>query len=494
MSRNRLNSAGTGLVILLTMVSGSAYSGMVHAVIASDQPDESAKATDSSDTPKKRQDRSVMAELKVVLHDADGQPIAGARVMPYAMRVKEQQGHGYWNHETLGPPQEATSNDEGIAVIQYPATIDVVTDLLTTALVTFQIKHTEFVQKVVHFDLGPEQAEVTLDAGCAVQVSAMDEEGKPITDFAILMAGPYATDQWASDGENGKRTRAIKDGKWQTLLVSIPAEGPTLFSSALTLAVRPSQAVRLRKVTLKPGARVHGRLSESVPRPIKHGRIIATAAPKPAGPSYDDKDPSIVWHDAVGIGEDGDFELPSLPRGGEVQIIAICDGWVSKTTIPDAGDFFVMGQLFPLTTAETSITVEMEETGSLEVLVATPSGEPLEGATVATWPNQAMFKGGSTILGAEFASRHEVQAQLNRGKIDQGVRIHDGSANFSGKTDDRGRVILRGIPLKRSQSLAVMHDKYGIAKDEENQERYKRFSLETTTVQTLEVRTSPLGE
>lgn len=48
----------------------------------------------------------------------------------------------------------------------------------------------------------------------------------------------------------GRRTSAVNDGSWQTMLVAPQEAGPTLFSGLLPLRVQPSQAVRLRNVSL----------------------------------------------------------------------------------------------------------------------------------------------------------------------------------------------------------------------------------------------------
>ncbi len=452
------------------------------------------KPTDAAEVPEKAgerpaevKDRSEMADLKVVLRDSEGMPIVGALLYPYAMRVKEEQGHGYWNDEKVGPPTTVTSDEQGQAIVRYPAKIDVGAEIYTTILVTFLVKHTEFVQKVVHFDLGPPQADVTLDAGCEVQISAADEQGNPISPFAILMSGPYATDQWASDGQNGRRSRAVKDGKWQTILVSIPDDGPTLFSSVLPLPVRPKQAVKIRNARLSPGARVKGTLSSDVPRPVSNGRIIATALPKPAGSTYDEKDPSIAWHECTGIDENGNFELPSLPRGGEVQIIAICDGWLSKTTMEEARGTFTMGQLFPLDSLDVRPTIEMERTGTLEVTVKKPDGSPLEGAEVATWPNQLYYKGGSTILGQEHESRLSVLSQTNPPAPPKPSPRLSPTSNFSQKTDRNGKAILKGVPVGRNESLALMHPQYTLRTNEENRSREIRYNLPSAETQRIEV-------
>lgn len=430
-------------------------------------------------------DFTEMAEQQVLVTDATGKPVAGAAVMPFAMRVIEVGGHGFWNETLLGRPKTAVSDQQGLATIRYPRRIGGSPDVWTTRSVTFEVRHPEFVEQVVHFELGSKRAEVTLEAGCEVQLSAVDEHGKPITDFGVLMSGRFASDQWTSDGSGGKRTRAIKDGKWQTMLVKLDADGPTLFSSVLPLPVRPGQVVKIRNVQLSPGARISGRLSHEVPRPVKHGRIISVVVPKPAASSYAPADPSLVWYECADINEAGEFELPSVPRGGEVQIIAICDGWVSTTTMEGANNFFVMGQLFDVKADRISVSVAMERTGSLEVIAVKPDGSPLAGASISTAPNQLYYKGGSTYLGQQMHSRVIIANQSLL--AEQQARPYDRDAieDFSAITAADGKATIHGIPIGRRQSLSLNHPDYCLPKKEG--ERMQRYMIASPKVEHLRI-------
>ncbi|MEZ6074220.1 MAG: hypothetical protein R3C56_00685 [Pirellulaceae bacterium] len=195
------------------------------------------------------------------------------------------------------------------------------------------------------------------------------------------------------------------------MLVAPQNDGPTLFSGLLPLRVRPSQAVRLRNVLLTPGTVVHGQLSGDVPRPVRNGHVITTTAPKPAGDSYAEQDPSLTWHNKAPIDEDGTFTLPSIPHSGKIQIIAVCDGFVCKTTMPDAGPF-VMGQLFDVSAGEMSVTVDMEPTASVEITIHRPDGGLLESGKVSASPNQKYYLGGSTMIGSGYNSLDTIERQM----------------------------------------------------------------------------------
>jgi hypothetical protein len=399
-----------------------------------------------------------MADLVVQVVDDQQKPVEGARVYAYAMRGAEGGGHGYWNDALIGPPKTVVSDANGKAVIQYPVHIGSATEPMTTSEVSFQVQHSDFVQQVVHFRIGPASAEVTMKPGCEVQLSAVDPDGNPVPDFAVMMAGPLAPSFWADDGKGGRRTRAASDGSWQTMIVKPQDDGTALFSGVLPLRVRPDQDVKIRNVKLLPGTKIVGTLSDSVPRPVKNGYIIAVSAPKPAENSYADKDPSITWHDWSEIKEDGTFTLASIPRGGDLQVIGICDGWLSATTIPEANNHFIMGQLFQLDKDEPQIelTLEMERTGSLELTVLQPDGSPLNAGEIASWPNQLYLKGGSTLLGQRYRSIQFVELQLTPPEQRARPRRESMQLPYQGKVVN-GKVILSGLPIGRTESLALLH-------------------------------------
>ncbi len=421
-----------------------------------------------------------LADLVVQVVDEHDKPILGATVYPYAMRGAEGGGHGYWNEELIGPPKTVVTDETGKAIIKYPVHIGSATEPLTTSLVTFQIQHTDFVQQVVHFTLGTDMPKVTMKPGCEVQLSAVDPNGKPVPEFAVMMAGSLSPSYWADDGQGGRRTRSASDGSWQTMIVKPQEDGPTLFSGVLPLRVRPDQDVKIRNVKLSAGTKILGVLADNVPRPVKNGYIIATSAPKPAENSYGEKDPSLTWHDWSEIREDGTFELASIPRGGDLQIIGICDGWLSSTNIPEANGHFIMGQLFKLDKDKPQIelTLEMEQTGSLELTILQPDGTPLNEGEISSWPNQAYLKGGSTLLGQRYRSLQFVEIQLLPIGEQPRPRREVRQLPYQGKVVD-GKVTLTGLPIGLGESLELMHPQLILkSNDAEGQVGFKLDSAE----------------
>jgi hypothetical protein len=422
---------------------------------------------------RKESDTPAIAELKVTVRDSQGSPVSGATLQPYALRVQEIDGHGIWDDQKEDPRQLPVTDRLGQAMILYPASVVANSQVLTPRLISFIVSHPEFIQKSMHAELGPAQADVTLEAGCEVQIGAVDAAGKPVSQFAVVMSGPFATDQWTSNGQDGRRTRALKSGTWQTMLVSLPDQGPALFSNVMPLAVLADKIVKVRYIRLLPGARLRGTLAANIPRPVRHGRVIVNAVPKPAGASSEAYQPSVVWNECRDIDGQGNFEFPSLPRGGNVQIIAICDGWMSKTIIPLEPEIMT-GQLFPLDSLDKSITVEMEPSGILEVTVNRTDGSPVAGAKVVTSPNQSLYKGGTALLGDEVDSRNRVTFQLT--PLEQRKRTYRGTVadRYTETTDKQGKATIKGIPLGRFETITVFHPEYELT-NKDNRERHVRY-------------------
>ena len=447
--------------------------------------DKSAQVTDKPESKSAAAPAAIdfakMAAQVVEVVDENGKAIEGATVYPYAMRAKENaNGHGYWNDKLIGPPKMEATDASGKTTIHYPVNIGAPAEPRTTGSVTFSVRHTDFVSTTVHFDLGPEIARVEMKAGCEIRLTAVDENGSEISKFAVLMAGRLAPDYWDDDPQGGRRTRAASDGTWQTMLVAPQAEGPLLFSGVLPLRVRPDQEVKIRNVKLTPGTQVIGKLSDNVPRPIKSGFAIVTCAPKPAENSYAEENPSLVWHDWVEINEDGTFELESVPRGGEMQIIAICDDWLAKTIPPAGNGFFTQGQLYQLDKDQPRFecTVEMEPTGTVELTVLDSKGQPLAEGEVGSSPNQLYLKGGSNLLGSRYRSIDGVKSQLLPPLERQLLRSsRERTFPFWGKLVD-GKITLKGLPIGPEESLSLIHPELVFKGSEDGDIRFKLESPE----------------
>lgn len=402
-----------------------------------------------------------LTKLPVLITDQQGNPVAGAEVsVPLYGRLidGESDWYGsYWNRDVYGPPKIATSDERGMATGEYPAHVKSGPKIFAMSYISLLVKHTEFVPQYVNFDLGPEQAEVSLTPGCETLVTAVDGETlEPVENFGVSIAGPYFPTLWGDADGGRRRTGSIKDGTWQTMLVKLQDEGPTLFSDVMSLRYRLKQKLLLNNIRLETGAVVRGTLSDNVPRPVK-GYIVAASVPKPAEDFNSKTAPSLVWYDWTDVAEDGTFEFESLPRGGELQLIAICEGWISKTSIPDAGHY-VMGQLFDVDAATVDVELEMEPTGTLEVEVFAPDGKPLMEGKIGCGIGQRFYKGRQGGLGRRLRSANEIRNQFL--PPDQRLELVDRNLplQFSKPLSKDGITVLTGIPVGGGQKIRLYHD------------------------------------
>jgi hypothetical protein len=234
--------------------------------------------------------------------------------------------------------------------------------------------------------------------------------------------------------------------------------GPTLFSDLFMLPAQSGKSLTLREIQLSRGIRVTGQLPEYVPRPIVAGQVIAVCLPRPAKEVWDEISPSLVWNDRVEIAKDGTFQFESLPRSGRIQMLAMCEGWLSSTNVSDTG--LIMGQVSDIQGEDLVFEPEMERTGRVNVMVRDSSGTPIENAVVSVRPRQQFLRGDSAFLGSYVLSRvlvHNMQGNL---QSPAKATFDELRECYIQKTDRDGQATLSELPVGRSQQIDVYHPQY----------------------------------
>ncbi len=245
-------------------------------------------------------------------------------------------------------------------------------------------------------------------------------------------------------------------------IVQLPSHEEPRFSAAIDLKQYHTNPIVL-EVALKPGTRVIGRLSDNVTRPVAHGRVLAFMV---RGSEYRTR---WEWGATTDIAPDGTFEFPSLPPEENLQMIALCDGWVSSSPSLAAvqsynadhgfpGDettrFYhgpmrdaVHPQLYRLTSETLHPVLPMEPTLSCEVTVLDQNDQPIEGASVFFQPNQRWFSGGAQHLGYEFDSLGDIRRRLAKEEVLPAWKSDPGAnSRLSHKTDARGIALISNLP------------------------------------------------
>jgi len=264
-------------------------------------------------------------------------------------------------------------------------------------------------------------------------------------------------------------------------IVHVPKAGPALFSDLVDLKQFEGHAISI-DAPLKSGTRVEGAIV--CPQPLKNGRVVAWIS------SGTDSQESWKWSAETQIADDGKFEFESLPADTDLQLIALCDGWVSRSPLMDLMENYaarwgfadpsykgpqlawVHGRLFRLEGERIEATVPMERTSTAEVTVVDQDGQPIAGATVSFTTNQKWHNAGNLRLGMGPDFLSAIRKQLVSGEHTNLPRFYspDSPNPFSAITNSRGIAVVPNLPpggsgqptYAREYNLMLTHPDYGV--------------------------------
>lgn len=422
-----------------------------------------------------------MKPFKLTLVDEEKNPIAGAIVTAAGLRIEESPSSGCSWPTNVAPKNEFVTDQDGVVEVQYPVKFGAPGSWMTTTRLIFRVRHALFAGAEVEVDAALGKAEHRLTQGCRAVFRGVDSSGAAIRDFAVhLTAGRSGDPIWKrKPGEIS--SGGLPEGKLQAMLVSPSADGLHRFSDLLTFTCQPGKETALNDVELRPGMQIRGELSQNVTRPIKNGTVYVWRLPKPAGEPYSNE-PSLGWGEGASIAEDGTFEFPSLPRGGKIQLIALCDGWVVEGLEHGlvVGTEMTIDEPQLLANHMEGVIVPMKPTASAEIEVLDPDGKPLAGATVSCWPNQSMKLCGATVLGNCYPYIRVMESQIAGAPVPKA----DLPANprYNQKTDEKGKVILRDIPVGAPQRLYVGHENLAMKPNSDPAEDHLRLEFDSATL------------
>ena len=225
--------------------------------------------------------RAQMQKLPVRVVDAEGKPVAGARISPWALR--SSLGHGLWGDDDKGVgigPKEVVTGADGTASILYPRCCAVQEQIRTLAVSLF-VDHPEFAYvDNLHIAVPLESQgpyEVRLPPGVRVEIRPLID-GKAIgLDGVFLLWSDGrswrkgAAPQKSADGS--LRVSAMPPGKNSVLVVKTDGERATHFSKIVDFELTAGEPKKI-DAPLRPSLRIQGVLSDNVPRPVRRGRLI----------------------------------------------------------------------------------------------------------------------------------------------------------------------------------------------------------------------------
>jgi hypothetical protein len=411
----------------------------------------------ADDDPKQPNYPVDVLSIQTILVDANDQPIAGIKATVNGLRCLEDQGSWYgWPSPNIGKVQESQSQADGTVEFRYPVKFGVPEKWLTTTTLDISFSHPEYVANRTEIKLDNVPQKIKLESGCKVQLSAIDDSGKPVERFFPMVASRDASPKWAFTPGSAK-TGGMSKGKQMCMLVS-PNESGALFSKLFEFETASEKMVSIPNILVQPGKRVLGKLPDSVPRPIVDGVVSIYVVMTPDAP-LGGREP-VAWNDSAQIAEDGTFEFKSVPGPAQVQVIAICRGWVIRSSKEGR----VNGQTFDLLQdqSELEVAFEMEQTGDVHIELMTVDGESVVGAKVYTWPNKVLLSGGSTLLTASWRSIDFIERWL-KGETNWSIWDDEPATNRHYQiSDDEGMVTLHDIPAGSEESINVQHPEYDL--------------------------------
>jgi hypothetical protein len=382
-----------------------------------------------------------MLALPIRVTDAEGKPVAGATVVPWALRCS--QGHGLWCVEGFGEslPPTITTDVEGNATVPYPR-FAVAKERIRTTQVTLSIDCPDFAYMRYEFIDVPLTADgshvVKLVVGARVEIVPM-QDGKPASLDGLYIGWSDArrsqpATTYAKSADGVLRLPPMTVGSGQVMLVRLDGEHATDFSPFADLNLEQGATVR-QSLDLHPASQFRGTLSDNVPRPVKNGRLSAMTLPTNAKLEH------VHWATWAPIAEDGTFVIDNWPADQTVQIIALCDGFMAESGAapevaekPPIHDFFRRPQVFSPAAQREPLVLRMTPMVRCAIETVNEQGAPVPRVKVDSSPNVGWWNVGSQIYCAPLI------------KSEKWLLTHDHSASvenlyevpFRTVTDDSG--------------------------------------------------------
>lgn len=402
-----------------------------------------------------------LLSLAVEIVDPEGQPVSGAQLVPWALR--SSQGHGQWSKDGQGgsEPAEYVTDADGCAKVFYPR-YSYADERVRVLDVTLSIDHADFAyisHEIVHV---PQEGSgphiVTLARGATVEVMPI-LEGRPaeLDQVFLLWSDSRSWKPGVSLSRTeagGMRIPTMSAGAGEVIAVRLEGERATHFSPIAPLDLTVGEPARVT-AELTPAARIVGKLSENVPRPVQNGRVSARTIPREA------KGDHVNWISWAPIAADGTFEIESWPATEDAQIIALCDGFSAESgqapavaSPPPVVDGFSRPQVFASTALAKSIELKMTPLVTCQVEVTDPQGQPLKGIKIRSYPNVGWWNVGSQIYCTPLARSERL---LRKRKFEAGVG-RDTPFPFEAMTNSAGRATLY-VPAGR-EDLTIESDDY----------------------------------
>ena len=269
---------------------------------------------------------------------------------------------------------------------------------------------------------------------------------------------------------------SIQPTRWLRI-VHLPDEGPAWFSDLIDLVAQKRNPISI-DAELKPGVRFEGRLDDSVPRPVKNGHVVGKLADGRIAPEND-----LHLEFAAEVAADGTFIFESIPANEPLQLVAVCDGWVSSSPTDDQiveyckqwiqgglfadprrfGQRFVCAQIVLPAEQADKPTILMQPTAACEVTVQDDQGQPIPGATVSFTATYFFYGPGNSSVGRGVDSLKFIRDALKTGKHQDFYKFwvaqsNENRAKYSATTNASGIAVVSTLPAGPTDADPVGRD------------------------------------
>ncbi|QDV41482.1 hypothetical protein Enr13x_13210 [Stieleria neptunia] len=403
-------------------------------------------------------------QLRVV--DDNDEPIAGARVTPWALR--SSQGHGSWTSDgddrSETAPISTLTDEAGIAIVKYPMLRDV-NERTKTIGVSVWVDHPDYVlEGSIHLDLPHDlqTAEpVVLKQGVDLFVRPMID-GEPVDPNSIV-ANWSDSRSWKNPGvmesvdSQTLKFPSLEIGAASVLLMCVHDDQITHSSRIVDVTLSADQRNEIT-VDLKPVVPIKGQLDPAVPRPIRNGRVVCWTL-----------DPTVDYeragfHSWSPVSENGDFVIPVWPTGEAIQLAGICDGYIGmsgeappEVSDPRNPDPYLRSQVIRPDQGD-PVVLRMEPLLPCDITVVDEQEQPVEGVKVDSWPNIQWWNNGSQVYCDSLLRGEDMIRVRDRKRNYEAFLNEDYGLPFEIQTDQKGHATLM-LP-KGSQSLGIRDDRY----------------------------------
>ena len=403
-----------------------------------------------------------VGKLPILVVDEQDKPISGVKLVPWALG--SGQYHGLWGTFEGKPdvsgmdPISETTDQDGTAEILYPILRDA-KEKVKTLSVSVRFDHLHYsCGDTKHIDVpladdGPYKVIMTATASIDLK-PLIDGKAVPLDEIYALWSNPRS---WSVEGAPEKlasghlRIHGFMPGENRVLLARMVDDCITHFTDVLVFNATAGGHEE-QDVPLVPARRVVGTLSDSVPRPVRQGRVVARTLPKqPDGNN-------VTWMDWAEVSADGSFALEAWPATESIQLIALCDGFIATSGEAPTEDLklpkdpYYRPHTFPAGSSD--LVVPMKALSPVTVTITDESNAPIKDMFVAASPNVGWWNYGSQIY-ADFLAKgkNTLKKRNGRNALDKPF-----PSLFEGNTDSRGSITLQ-LP-SGTQYIAAWNDQY----------------------------------